>query len=567
MASKYLIIDSKFKPFSYDEMIKPVNAATTEHKDIENQYSDLSVKANVWDRMANEEDEPYAHAIYKSYADDLRRQADILAQQGLNPNSRRSLLDMKTRYADDIVPIEQAYTKRDKLIEEQRNAKLRDSTMLFSRDASNLKLEDLMKNPKLAYDSFSGADIQKRAEAASEYLSKVMRSDPKHWEKVMGNQYWQSMVQSGYSPKEIYSTIVNDENAPQELKDIFNKVVASSNIESWDNQDALNQAYYYAGLGLWKSIGTPQSQLQSNKAYDYDTRANIKKGNGVDSDNSTYSTFNHSNIDPKVKTTKLNNNLTFLDSILKDPAKLAIKTTNNSFISYEGVPIARSNAPVIEYNNLNEVKKLADKYGISMTDSYNFNTNMITDKTKFNNNINKIKTAINNEIKTSEIRYKSYTPNITNYDTFNYGIKRNILNRNSIDSGSGVFIYKNGKIKKELQSDEAVSLFNNKDNSITYSIGDGYAKLTSLDDKENNITKAALKFDVLDPNVYKYEDTEGNIVDTGVSELEYLDTQAKYARDNGDIETAKFCVNKLMNRMYALFNSQVKTQTATDSKI
>ena len=74
MPANYIVINSKFKPFSYAEMLQPVQMATLAHQEVENEYADLATKANVWDVMANEQTDPEAYRMYKNYADDLRNQ-------------------------------------------------------------------------------------------------------------------------------------------------------------------------------------------------------------------------------------------------------------------------------------------------------------------------------------------------------------------------------------------------------------------------------------------------------------------------------------------------------------
>ena len=131
-----IIIGSKFRPFSYEEMLAPVAMATQAHQDVETQYADLSTKANVWEEMADQEKDQMAYQMYKTYSDDLRKQAETLAKQGLNPNSRQSMLDMKGRYSKEILPIEQAYARRKELIDEQRKMAAQDNTIMFDKNAS-----------------------------------------------------------------------------------------------------------------------------------------------------------------------------------------------------------------------------------------------------------------------------------------------------------------------------------------------------------------------------------------------------------------------------------------------
>ena len=118
MANYSLIINSQFKPFSYQEMLAPTLMATQAHQALEDQYGELATKASVWEEMANEQTDPYAYKMYKTYANDLEEQAGQLAREGLNAASRRDMLNMRARYSKEITPIEQAYTTRQKQAEQ-----------------------------------------------------------------------------------------------------------------------------------------------------------------------------------------------------------------------------------------------------------------------------------------------------------------------------------------------------------------------------------------------------------------------------------------------------------------
>ena len=128
--ARYVITNSKFKPFSYAELIQPIQLAEVAHQAVEDQYNELSTKANVWENIASEQDSPYTYNMYKTYADDLKYQADQLATSGLTPASRQGLNNMRTRYSQQIVPIEQGYAAKVRDIEAQKQAKLKDNYLL-----------------------------------------------------------------------------------------------------------------------------------------------------------------------------------------------------------------------------------------------------------------------------------------------------------------------------------------------------------------------------------------------------------------------------------------------------
>ena len=158
MANYSLVLDTKFKPFSYAEMLAPVAAATQAHQALEEEYGNLSAKADVWENMANEQSDPLAYKMYKGYSDDLRDRADTLLREGLNASSRKGMLDMRARYSKEIAPIEAAYKRREELAAEQRKAYAANPTLRYERYANAMSLDDFIKNPSIDYGrSYSGA--------------------------------------------------------------------------------------------------------------------------------------------------------------------------------------------------------------------------------------------------------------------------------------------------------------------------------------------------------------------------------------------------------------------------
>lgn len=264
MPNYSLVINSQFKPFSYAEMLQPTLQATQAHQALEDAYGELSQKANVWEEMANEQTDPYAYKMYKTYANDLESQAGQLAREGLNAASRRDMLNMRSRYSKEIVPIEQAYTARQKQAEEQQKALLQDPTLMLSRRAATTSLDDYIRNPQLAYDAYSGKLITAQAAQAAGALSKEMRDNPRKWRSILGNSYYETMMQKGFSSDAVLQAIQNNPNAAPELLRIVEDAVNSSGVRNWGDEATVNRAYDYARQGLWSAVGETQYQTLDN---------------------------------------------------------------------------------------------------------------------------------------------------------------------------------------------------------------------------------------------------------------------------------------------------------------
>lgn len=255
MPANYIVINSKFKPFSYAEMLQPVQMATMAHQDIENQYAELATKANIWEEMANEQTDYNAYKTYKAYSNDLEKQAELLAREGLNPASRQNILRMKQRYSSDIVPIEQAYKRRQELIDEQRKALISDPSLMYDIDFRTASLDDLIANPSMSYSSVSGDDLYKKGkEAAISASSRISSIGP-----ALQGQYWK--IRQGYGADAANQFLLNQSNIP-ELKDAVDRIVSQSKV----SKDNVGRATDYVISGIMSGMSYKES-YQANRGY------------------------------------------------------------------------------------------------------------------------------------------------------------------------------------------------------------------------------------------------------------------------------------------------------------
>lgn len=255
MANYSLVVNSKFQPFSFDRYLQPYQIYGQNYKEIEEQYTDLSTKAGIWDGLANEQTDPHTYKMYKTYANDLENQASQLASEGLNAVSRKNMLNMRARYSKEIIPIEQAYNKKSKLAEEQRKLRAANPSIMFDRDFSSISLDDLLDNPELSYTLVSGDDLYKKGkEAAISASSRMMNVSP-----ALQGQYWK--IRQGYGADAANKFLLNQSNIP-ELKDAINRIVSQSGV----TKENLSRAIDYTISGIMSGISYNES-YQANKGY------------------------------------------------------------------------------------------------------------------------------------------------------------------------------------------------------------------------------------------------------------------------------------------------------------
>lgn len=257
MANYWITNNAKFRPFSYDEMIKPVEKMYTEHSKIEEGLSELQVKAGIWEGLANQQSDPETYAQYKRYADELKLAANDLAMNGLNARSRQGLYNMKARYASEITPIEQTYQRRDELEKEQRRLKVQDPTLMFDNDFSTVSLDELRRNPRLSYSGISGTAVSARASAMLNNLAKGIETDPQY-KSILNGQYFQVTQRNGLTTAQVLAL---SQNNPEVLYSMARRDDKGNILES-DKNEIENI------MRIGSTIrGTIHDSLKSNSAY------------------------------------------------------------------------------------------------------------------------------------------------------------------------------------------------------------------------------------------------------------------------------------------------------------
>lgn len=256
---------AKFNPYTFDEMLKPLAMASDAYNAVQSGIEELGAKADLMKMYANEVPDSKTANMYNSYAKDLEKQASMLAKHGLTPASRQGLLNMKRRYSSEVVPIETAVARREALTKEQREALLRDPSLMFDVDYSKTQLDYLLDNPNATYNPISGNELTKRAAQMASNLAKVVQGNPKY-QSILNGQYFQQMTQMGYTPAQIMQTVLNDDNAPVELRQIADTVFNEAGLSKY-SQDIQDRARGFINSGLYEGIGTAKYDAMNNRGY------------------------------------------------------------------------------------------------------------------------------------------------------------------------------------------------------------------------------------------------------------------------------------------------------------
>lgn len=255
-------ITSKFRPFSFDELLKPMAIYKEAYDKAEEDYNSLAVQTEQWRDVANRTQSPKAYAIFHEYENALNKAADDFSR-GMTLQTGNQLLNLKRRYASDIMPIGKAAARKKELMEEQRKLELQDPRF-WQRNAADISIDELMENPDVTYgNSYSKKALTSEAAAIAQNLSKGLI---KYGKGMPVDEYTNTFIKhSGLQPSDIQDYLEGKPSAVSSmLQRIHNQVLSTSGIDTWGDKLTKAQATEAINKGMWAAIGESTVQTIDN---------------------------------------------------------------------------------------------------------------------------------------------------------------------------------------------------------------------------------------------------------------------------------------------------------------
>ena len=270
MANYSLMISSSFNPYSLQELLPIYQANAQAQYQAEEAFSQLQMKADQWEKLANNAQDADVYNTYKAYSNQLKAAANDILNNGINTASRRNLMNMRAQYASNIIPIEEAYNKRQQQAQVLWQARLQDPT-LIAQDPSELGLSYYMKNPTYTPQSYSGKLLTAQSAQAAQNLAKTLSSYGKG-EPI--DSYTNTFIQKhGLTRNDIQKYLNGETTATNKvLGAIYQQVYDSSQIGNWANENQRRQAANFIKQGMWSAIGQDTVQAMEN----FEARENYK---------------------------------------------------------------------------------------------------------------------------------------------------------------------------------------------------------------------------------------------------------------------------------------------------
>ena len=271
-----LVIDSKFRPFSYDELVKPLTQYKEAYDKVEAQYSDLVSQTEQWKDIANRTKSPEAYAMYSKFANDLNNIVDDFSR-GMTLQNRSQLMSMKRRYASEILPIARA----SEAMKEANDLRVKASPDAIFEVGEYDSLDQFLHG-KTANNRLQSRDaLTKRTAAMTEAVMASTMKDP-DFKKALGNQYWEIIQHTGDSYENLKAAIANNPQAQNRFAEIKAQVMKEA---GYDRYDAMGKQAIESAIntGLYAGLDKPVRSFQANQNFmsDYQ-KANLQLAKNAD---------------------------------------------------------------------------------------------------------------------------------------------------------------------------------------------------------------------------------------------------------------------------------------------
>ena len=270
-----LVVNSKFKPFSFQELLQPAVMATEAHEKRQEQYDKLMEDSSKWGEQLDPSSQAYG--MWKSFQDEITQAADSLSSQGLTIGNRKALSNVRKSYGEKIKAIEEADKRLQAQAALRQQMQAKDSSIEYK---NNLNIDDFLHGKSGNNESLSGATMRAETADMASKLGQSIYSNPS-FSKVMGGSYWQIAQANGYSPDVLgyirsgkWQNLAHGKNATDadnklynDIKQVADLYTSQINRTKGYSQDAQVRLGEQIFQGLYSGLEKPKYDFQRNLDY------------------------------------------------------------------------------------------------------------------------------------------------------------------------------------------------------------------------------------------------------------------------------------------------------------
>lgn len=254
-----------FKLPSLQEMMIAPQYLTQEHEKMEDAFmQNQALAADAATRFQPGVDDAAIQAN-QQFQSSVEADINDLSKNGLTPGIRRRLLQRKSDFTNNILPLNKAAVDREQWAKVAREAQLRNPSLII-RDPMTVGLDRWIADPaSRELNPVSGQEIYERTRQEMIPISKYISQNlPQLTKTGLPYKYW-AMTQAGATPKDIALALNKEQGidlakaAPlaQLIRDAANKVITSTGVYDYygASSNEAQRAWEYAASAFNTALG------------------------------------------------------------------------------------------------------------------------------------------------------------------------------------------------------------------------------------------------------------------------------------------------------------------------
>lgn len=296
MAGFIVTSGSHFTPFTYDELVKPIQQFTDAQNTAAQSYSELMADSATLQNYIDSEKDEETSKLYQGYMSKLKDLQDNLWSRGYNAGTVRDLAAARAGYSSDITRIAKAIENRQARSKEYWEMRHKNPDLVAGHDPGLSSLDKYLGNDTYGQDwySYSGTELAKEVSADIASRANELLRDPQIMRNPQIAGYITRIMQKGFTNSEINragnaakaylegdSSALNGLDAPSRIAaDVLvsrmqstgAKLGAEGNLSS----DEYNRLFNYAMMGASSGIMAPDIKDFDDKNYNFQQQVNLE---------------------------------------------------------------------------------------------------------------------------------------------------------------------------------------------------------------------------------------------------------------------------------------------------
>lgn len=279
MANTYITSGSRFRPYTFAEMLQPVQIYTEAYNQVEDELANLDVLAgDVAGKLTNSADKELSDKAL-AFQTELTSAMNDLYSKGLNPTTRKQLAGLKARYTKELNPINEAYKAYQE--DQKYLTKLAVEHPEILIEGAGQSVSDYMGGVAPQMRSVNADDLMNQAMAiAKTQAGRTYRES--NWTSTAGGRFLEKTVETGLNDADFNNALAFVQNPNLTATDLgvsdveFNKIKSNASLLNASMSDIINTPSF-KGLSDNNKKKALNSIIKGVRAgFQYDKKTNTE---------------------------------------------------------------------------------------------------------------------------------------------------------------------------------------------------------------------------------------------------------------------------------------------------